>query len=576
MLKKDFQNWSKEKLLHEYKELSKRKKFGIVWEDKIEEVAEQCKTSLPVLKDEKSKSFSKDKNGINHIFIEGDNYHALSVLNYTHKKKVDVIFIDPPYNTGSSRWIYNNNYVDREDRFRHSKWLSFMSKRLRLAKSLLKEDGFFIATIDNNELFTLGLLMDEVFGEENRLGVITVVHKPEGRNQEKFFGTSNEFMLVYAKNINKAKFNKVVLDSELQSRFDEEDENGKYRLKNFIRLTDGKYSLRENKPHFFYPIYISSDLKKFSITKKAKYDEVFPITDKGVERTWKTTKETFIKLANAGSIVAKKENGKIVLYEKLREDQVIKTHWIKKEYHAYHFGTKLLETILGSKKFEFPKSLYLILDILRLTAKEDSIILDFFAGSGTTGHAVLELNNEDGGNRQFILCTNNENNNGNGGGGIAESVCYPRIKKVIEGYKDLTGKTVAGLGGNLQYYTTKLIGNIKTDNDKRVFTSFCREMLCLAEATFDEVANKKGLFAIYENQKQMTGIIFDEDVISDFKKEAKKHKKPIVVYVFSYDHTYNEEDFEDLENLKVVKPIPEVILNVYRKIYKELYKPRNL
>ena len=138
------------------------------------------------------------------------------------------------------------------------------------------------------------------------------------------------------------------------------------------------------------------------------------------------------------------------------------------------------------------------------------------------------------------------------------------------------GKKNTGLGGNLRYYSTELIGNIKTDNDKRVLTSRSTEMLCLAEATFDEVVNKKGLFAIYENQKQMTGIIFDEDAITDFKKEAKKHKKSVVVYVFSYDHTYNEEDFEDLDNLKVVKPIPEVILNVYRKIYKELYKPRNL
>ena len=128
----------------------------------------------------------------------------------------------------------------------------------------------------------------------------------------------------------------------------------------------------------------------------------------------------------------------------------------------------------------------------------------------------------------------------------------------------------------MRYYTGDLVGNVITDNDKRVLTSRSTEMLCLAEATFDEVARKNGLFAIYENQNQMTGIIFDEDAISDFKKEAKKYKKPIVVYVFSYDHSYNEEDFEDLENLKVVKPIPEVILNVYRKIYKELYKPRNL
>lgn len=126
------------------------------------------------------------------------------------------------------------------------------------------------------------------------------------------------------------------------------------------------------------------------------------------------------------------------------------------------------------------------------------------------------------------------------------------------------------------YLITEFVSGVKTDNDKRIFTTKCAEMLCLAEATFDEVANKKNAFAIYDNQKQMTGIIYDEDAISDFKKEAKKHKKPLVIYVFSYDHTYNEEDFEGLENLRTVKPIPEVILNVYRKIYKELYKPRNL
>ena len=269
-------------------------------------------------------------------------------------------------------------------------------------------------------------------------------------------------------------------------------------------------------------------------------------------------------------------NGKIIIYEKLREDQVVKTHWIKKEYHAYHFGTKLLESILGAKKFDFPKSLYLVMDILRLTSKKDAVILDFFAGSGTTGHAVLELNNEDGGNRQFILCTNNENNNGNGAGGIAEGVCFPRIKKVIEGYKDSAGNKVAGLGGNLRYYSTEFVNNIKTDNDKRILTSRSTEMLCLAESTFDEVMSKKDMFAIYENQEQMTGIIYDEDAIEDFKKEARKHKKPFVVYVFSYDHTYNEEDFNDMDNLQIVKPIPEVIWNIYRKIYKEIYKPKHI
>lgn len=198
MTKKDFQNWSKEKLLHEYKELLKRKKFGIVWQDQIEEVAEQCKTFLPVLKDERGKSFSIDKNGINHIFIEGDNYHALSVLNYTHKKKIDVIYIDPPYNTGNKSWKYNNHYVVKDDRYRHSKWLSFMSKRLRLAKNLLADDGVIIVTIDDYEIFYLGALMDEIF-LDNKLGVITIMHNPRGRSDDKFFATSHEYALVYAK-----------------------------------------------------------------------------------------------------------------------------------------------------------------------------------------------------------------------------------------------------------------------------------------------------------------------------------------------------------------------------------------
>ena len=574
MPKKDFQNWSKEKLLHEYKELSKRKKFGIVWEDKIEEVAEQCKTSLPVLKDEKTKSFSTGKNGINHIFIEGDNYHALSVLNYTHKKKIDVIFIDPPYNTGSQHWIYNNSYVERDDRFKHSKWLSFMSKRLRLARNLLKEDGFFAITIDHNELFTLGLLMDEIFGEGNRVGIVTVLHNPKGRNQAKFFSENSEFLMIYAKDISKAEFNSVAISEDTQGTFTEIDDEGKFRYEPYMRART--VWSRENRPRNWYPIYVSKDLKDITHKKQKGYYEVFPITNNGKEMAWKNIQETFIELNKNNYFEAKKEGSKIVIYHKYREQQVLKNVWTDKKYQSEFHGTNLLKKIFGDKRFDYPKSLYLVMDILKITSKDDSVILDFFAGSGTTGHAVLELNKEDGGNRQFILCTNNENNNGNGHGGVAQGVCYPRIKKVIKGYKESTSIAVAGLGGNLRYYTGDLVGNVITDNDKRVLTSRSTEMLCLAEATFDEVARKNGLFAIYENQNQMTGIIFDEDAISDFKKEAKKYKKPIVVYVFSYDHSYNEEDFEDIENLKVVKPIPEVILNVYRKIYKELYKPRNL
>lgn len=409
MPKKDFQNWSKEKLLHEYKELSKRKKFGIVWEDKIEEVAEQCKISLPVLKDEKSKSFSTGKNGINHIFIEGDNYHALSVLNYTHKKKIDVIFIDPPYNTGSQHWIYNNSYVERDDHFKHSKWLSFMSKRLRLAKSLLKDDGFFIVTIDDHEIFTLGLLMDEIFGEKNRVGIVTVVHNPKGRNLSKFFSANSEFMFVYAKDISMAKFNNIAIDEDVKKTFNLNDKEGNYRIEPLMRARTE--TLKENKPNFWYPIYVSHNLKEITLKNKKGYYEVWPITNDGKEMTWKIIPKTFKQNNKNDYFIAKFEGEKLRIFHKYREQQVLKNVWTDKKYQSEFHGTNLLKKIFGDKRFDYPKSLYLVMDILKITSKDDSVILDFFAGSGTTGHAVLELNKEDSGNRQFILCTNNENNN---------------------------------------------------------------------------------------------------------------------------------------------------------------------
>ena len=174
-----------------------KKKYGLVWEDKPEEVEEQLRENLPVLKEVKEKTIVNGEDYPNHILIEGDNLHALTALSFTHEGKIDVIYIDPPYNTGNKTWRYNNDYVEYEDSFRHSKWLSFISKRIAIAKKLLKDDGVIIATIDDYEIFQLGLLMDEVFGEENCLGIITVENKPSGRTTDKFFATSHEYYLYY-------------------------------------------------------------------------------------------------------------------------------------------------------------------------------------------------------------------------------------------------------------------------------------------------------------------------------------------------------------------------------------------
>jgi len=406
--------------------------------------------------------------------------------------------------------------------------------------------------------------MDTIFGEQNRIGIVSVVHKPEGRNQEKFFGTSNEFLLVYAFNKSKANFNNVVIDEELKERFDLEDDKGKYRLKNFIRMTDGKYSLRESKPHFFYPIYVSKDLKSFSLNKKAGYAETTPTTEKGVERTWKTTKETFVKLAEQGDIVAIKESHGVVLYEKLRENQVIKTHWIKKEYNAYHFGTKTLEEILGSKQFDFPKSVHLISDIIKLMTKPNSIVLDFFVGSGTTGHSVLQVNKEDGGNRSFIAVTNNENK-------ICEEVTYPRLEKVIKGYKGKSGNIVPGLGGNLNYFKTSFLKkSLNADEMKIRVTENCVDLLCFKEGIFNEEHSTSDSYKIFKKGDKVLGIYnsFDYGDLLKLKNDLDNYEESIKkVYVFTFDNSgLNPNDFLDWKNVEL-EPIPRKILEIIGELY---------
>lgn len=370
------------------------------------------------------KEDSVDFDNTENLYIEGDNLEVLKIIRETYLNSIDVIYIDPPYNTGNDI-LYVNDYSIKEDEFGsryevdsegnrnyvntetngrfHTDWLNMMYQRVKVSRDLLKDSGFFLVAIDHNELFNLGEICDEIFGYKNRIGIISVVHKPEGRNQAKFIGPSNEFLLIYAKNEQIAKIQKVALDDEQIKMFSDSDDKGAYRLKNFIRLSDGKYATRESKPNFWYPIYVKEDLTELSLENKEGFIPVYPITNMGVERTWKTTKESFINRYNSGDIIAKKENGTIIIYEKLREDQVIKTHWIEKKYHGYHFGTKILDEILGVKTFDFPKSLYLMHDIIKLFSPKDGLVLDYFSGSATSAHAIMKLNAEDGGNRKYIM-----------------------------------------------------------------------------------------------------------------------------------------------------------------------------
>ena len=558
----NYQTHSKAELIAELEQLKNRKKFGLVWEEKIEEVAERCKIDVPVLREVKSRAIATDLAKPVNLLIEGDNYHALSVLNYTHSGKIDVIYIDPPYNTGAKDWKYNNNYVDVEDAFRHSKWLSMMHKRLVLAKHLMSDKGFICVTIDHHELFSLGCLMDDVFGEENRLGVVSVLMNPRGRQFSNFFSVSIEFYLVYAKNKKQTNFNKIAIDDNIKNTFTEKDSNGRYVWRNFVRSANIEEKLKNQSTDYCYPIYVSKDFCKLTLKYETGYRKVLPKENREM-KCWQLKKSTFAQrlASDATQYQAFDDDGEIVIKKKYREQQFFMTHWIGKKYNSTFFGTRLLEKIIGEGKFHYPKSLYAVIDFLKITSNKDSIILDFFAGSGTTGHAVLQLNQEDGGNRRFILCTNNENQ-------IAERATYPRIKKVIKGYRENgDGEAVGGLGGNLKYYKTAFVASGENDFAKKKLTDQATEMLCIKENTFDEVKITQK-YKIFRNCKKHMAIIFTDSAIENCKKAIEKIDGHCTVYIFSLGSDADADEFDNLRDRVAIEAVPNAILRIYHRIFK--------
>lgn len=347
------------------------------------------------------KEFKTDENGDikDNLIIKGNNLLALHSLKERFAGQVKLIYIDPPYNTGGEANIFTYN-----NSFNHSTWLTFIKNRLEVAQDLLKRNGFIAIAIDHNELFYLGSIADEVFGRENRLGIVSIVIKPEGRQFAKFFAVTNEYMLVYAKDITAAEFEDVILDEKERAKFDRKDDEGGYKLRRYLNYNKPEISGRKVNPEGWYAFYVSKDFKTVTLDKRMDYLEVWPI-DKGVEKSWQTNKKTARERILSGDIIAEKgKNGDPEIYFKDREHQRYLTHWFDSRYNATHHGTRLLQKVLGRKtEFSYPKSLYSVLDTLKIITKDDDIILDFFAGSGTTGHATLALNKEDGGNRKFIL-----------------------------------------------------------------------------------------------------------------------------------------------------------------------------
>jgi len=405
--------------------------------------------------------FNRNENGTitDNLIIKGNNLLALHSLKKEFAGKVKLIYIDPPYNTGGDANIFTYNNT-----FNHSTWLTFMKNRLTIAKDFLRNDGFIAIAIDHNELGYLITLTDEIYGQENRLGIISVVNNPMGRNQAKFFSTINDFMIVYAKNVEFAQFNNVILNEDFLKTFDREDELGKYKLQNFIRVGGGDSNLKVNKPSFWYPIYVSPNLDEITLDKKENFFEIYPITSSGQERTWKLSKNSTKNILHE-LIAVKESNGVINIFQKYRVEkgQKVTTIWNDKKYNANHNGIRLLEKIIGNKNFSFPKSLYTIIDTLKLLTGPNDLVLDFFAGSGTTGHAVLELNKEDGGKRQFIMVEQ-----------LSEhiNVCNKRIKKVLE----LNNSNFSFIYFELKKYNQAFIEQIEEAKDTQALLQIWEQM----------------------------------------------------------------------------------------------------
>ena len=407
----------------------------------------------------------RDGNGTirENLIIKGNNLIALHTLKEQFRGKVKLIYIDPPYNTGGEANIFTYNNT-----FNHSSWLTFMKNRLDVAKQFLRDDGFIAISIDNYELLYLGTLADEVFGRENRISVLTIVHHPAGKTNNNFFATTNEFMVVYAKNKELAKINFFEMSEETEKTYNKKDEISRYKLENLMRTGETRNARREDRPKQFYSIYVSKDLQQISLTEEENYHEVLPIQN-GIEWVWSNSPSTLQKKIDNNEIVAKKhKDGHIQIFFKRRitdyKGERPKTTWTDNKYNATQHGTRLLEKILGKKSFSYPKSLHTIIDIVKITTDPGDIILDFFAGSGTTGHAISELNKQDGGKRQFILIEQLEEH---------ITVCKERLEKVIAQQGMLSGNF---LSCELMPYNQVFMDQIQSAESSEELLNIWRDM----------------------------------------------------------------------------------------------------
>lgn len=567
-----------EKEVERWKSQVKSVRYGLNWMDVPEAFDKDSEDKIPILEEVAEKAVNAKgplAGRPPHVIIEGDNYHALTCLNYTHRGKIDVIYIDPPYNTGSDGFTYKDKRfltefpdgqkVPKEHPLRHSYWLSFMEKRLKLAKNLLRDKGVIFISIDDNEQANLKLLCDKVFGEGNFIADV-IWNSRKSVSNDAVVSLNHNYTLIYTKNItqfNKYKSDFKLVDEGVGFSNPDNDSRGLWKADPF-----DSPGIR---PNLTYPIKN-------------------PIT--GVEylppegRCWRTGKNEYeMFLADNRIVFGKTGKSKPQLKRFLSEAQekglTPKSIW--DDCGTATNGTQEIQEIFGEKIFDTPKPTALLQRIIQIsTSTRDSLpstVLDFFAGSGTTLHATINLNKEDGGKRQCILVQQSEGDNN-----ICENVTYERNRRVMCGYTNAKGESVDGLGGSLKYYKTGFVGKHQSKNandaDKVELAEKAGCLIALAENTLETIKvpkAAKGFWQIYsdnvEKKKRYTCIYHNGDYgkVSDFvakidELRAMDKKSKFTVYVFSWNSPdFFENEFDDLKNIEI-KAIPKPILEIYKAL----------
>lgn len=542
------------------------------------------------------------------LYIVGDNIDALKHLLNSYAGKIKCIYIDPPYNTGTDGFVYPDNFqfnkeelaekigITEEESGRilelagkstHSAWLTFMYPRLILARDLLSEDGVIFISIDDNEQGNLKLVCDEIFGEENKLGLISVVNNLKGRSDDEFFATSNEFLLCYSRSKSYAKIEGLETDEEYKNEFKYEDNISKYKEVGLKKT--GKESLKEDRPDMFYPIYYDEESKHISLTKcNDNYIEIIPII-KGKKGRWRWGKNTFLEKKDTELVIKKNKKNDWNVYVKMRdivdgEHRTVrpKSTWLNAKFDSGN-GTSQIENLLcANNLFDNPKPIEFIKEIIHIANAKQSIVLDFFSGSSTTADAVMQLNAEDGGNRKYIMVQLPEKIEENkpaykAGYKTIDEIGRARIEKAAAKIKEETGADI-DCGYKLYYLQTpesKTLTQLEEFEPKITFIAedmvsiFDNEYSTGKESILATWLSEDG-YGLSKSSKKYTLKDYEADLIekSLYIIDKGLEGEDVLNLIKNIEN-------EELDITRVVAYIPSLTFNVLQELRKNLKVLRN-